>query len=149
MNIYAMTGELTYRNKKEDIIEVCEQGVQVDDKGLAAWNYHPYFQVKSAMDNPNAREFSEPTWKADLTVPFLYQANSDGFEIDPIVFNAMTKTIIENVLTENKYAITSHPKNGLSNPTRKQMWLFDRYKLKTATIARFLPAVLTIKLYRT
>ncbi len=140
LNMYAMTGDMAYRDKIKNIIKVFEQGVQVDDNGLAAWNYHPYFQVKSAMDNPNAREFSEPTWKAGLTVPFIYQAKADGFEIDPTIFNAVTKTIIEHVLAENNYAITFHPKNGLSNPTRKQMWLFDRYKSKTATIARFLPA---------
>ncbi len=140
LNMYAMTGDEAYRKKIEDIIQVFERGVEVDDQGLAAWNYHPYFQVKHAMKNPNARESSEPAWKAGNTVPFLYQANSDGFRIDPVVLNAVTKTIVEHVLADNSYAITFHPDNGLSDPARNQMWLFERHKSKTATIVRYLAA---------
>ncbi len=140
LNMYAMTGDDTHRERIEDIIQVFERGVEVDDQGLAAWNYHPYFQVKHAMKSPNAREKSEPTWKAGNTVPFLYQAHSDGFKIDPVVLNAVTKTIVEHVLADNNYAITFHPDNGLSDPARNQMWLFERHKSKTPSIVRYLAA---------
>ncbi len=138
LNMYALTGNPSYSIMVDNIIEVFENGVELDDQGLISWNYHPYFQVKQAMSDKNARENSEPTWKAALTIPFLFRAEKDGFEVDNRVMAAIIKTILEHVIVDNDYAITLHPDNGLSNPRPDQEWIFDRYKSETDTITRFL-----------
>lgn len=139
LNMYALTGDPFYAERIRWIIRVFEVGVMLDDDGLAAWNYHPYLQVPESKDDSNARGYSEFVWKAALTVPFLYQAEHQGFAIDPEIMAATTKTIREHVVADNDYAQNFHPKG--SRP------IADRIKKTDSTsppgsIAGFLPAAI-------
>lgn len=140
LNMYALTGEAEYRQRVTEILAVFEAGLTIDAQGLAAWNYHPYFQVEEALSDHNAIEDSEFVWKAGLTIPFLYQAEADGFAIDPEVLGAVTKTIVENVLADGDYALNFHPKNEAKHTDQRQKEILDKYNGKTRTITRYLSA---------
>ncbi len=116
LNMYAITGDEFYADRIRWIIRVFERGVEIDKDGYIAWNYFPYLQVPESMNDPNARGYSEYVWKAGLTVPFLYEAVQAGFEVDPSIIAATTKTIREHVVANNDLAHYFHPRNQGSIP---------------------------------
>lgn len=111
LNMYALTEQQFYADRVNWIIRVFEKGVEIDEDGFIAWNYHPYLQIESAMQDRNAREYSEFVWKASLTVPFIFEAAAAGFDVDPSIVEATTKTILEHVVANNAYALNLHPNN--------------------------------------
>ena len=113
LNMFAITKDAGYRARIVEILRVFEHGAIVDDYGFAAWNYFPYFQVPEQMDSRNARQYSEFIWKAALTIPFIYAAHRDGFEVNQDLIAAMNKTIMEHVLANNGVARNFHPKGSV------------------------------------
>ena len=116
LNMYAMTGDPFFAERIDWIIRVFENGVTLHEDGMASWTYGPYFQVESAFNDRTSRQFSEYAWKGEKTVPFLYEAVRDGFDIEPAVLNAVTKTIRDHIVDGGSYKRNVHPKG--SGPIR-------------------------------
>ncbi len=137
LNMYALTGDEFYADRVRWIIRVFEKGTKIDDNGMIAWNYFPYFQVADAMGDSNARGNSEFVWKAGFSVPFLYQAEHEGFAIDPKIMAATTRTIRDHVVANNDLAQSFHPDDSRSISERDKKTENDN---PTSSIIGFLSA---------
>ncbi|MCB1358110.1 MAG: hypothetical protein KDK53_17020 [Maritimibacter sp.] len=110
LNMYAITKDQVYADRIASLLRTFEKSARIDNKGFAAWDYHPYFAQSGSANN--RRQKSEFIWKASFTVPFVYAANQQGFPVDRTLIDAMTKTIRDHVLANNDYAGNLHPRGS-------------------------------------
>ncbi len=109
INLYAATKNELYAERIRSFIRIFEGGVTLHDNGMASWNYSPYFQVANEKNGHISRQFSEYTWKGEITVPFLYEAKAAGFEIRPEVLQGVTSSIRDHILKDADYKLHVHP----------------------------------------
>ncbi|MEM9313169.1 MAG: hypothetical protein AAGA95_00965 [Pseudomonadota bacterium] len=112
LDMYVLTGDELYADRVRMFLRVFETSVMLDDDGLAAWTYFPYFQQERHIQKYIQERHSEVVWKGALTVPFVYQAVQDGFELNPATYAAITKTIREHIVANNDYSNNIHPKGS-------------------------------------
>ncbi len=106
LNVYALTENPIYKSRIEEIIQVFEKGVTFHEDGLISWKYSPYFQVESVL---KLEDMSEPSWKGSATVPFLFQAEKDGFLNNNKLLEALTRSIRDYITGDGTYKIYTYP----------------------------------------
>lgn len=109
LNIYAVTKNPAYAERIRSFLRIFRHGVVIHDDGLASWNYSPYFQVANEKNGHISRQYSEYSWKGEITVPFLYEAKKDGFDIGADVLDAVTSSIRDHILKDAEYKLHVHP----------------------------------------
>jgi hypothetical protein len=92
LNLALITGEPRYKRHVEELITVFLRGVRRESDGMVSWNYFPFFAESEKRAYPNGREYSEPVWKAVLTVPFLVRAAEHGYRVPDWFLTAIGRT---------------------------------------------------------
>lgn len=116
LNVYAVTEKDLYADRVRSFLRIFQEGLTLHDDGLASWNYSPYFQVANEKNGHISRQYAEYTWKGEITVPFLYEAKTDGFEIKQSMLDGVTSSIRDHILKDADYKLHVHPLN--SRPIR-------------------------------
>jgi hypothetical protein len=98
LNLALLTGEPRYKRHVEELITVFLKGVRREPDGLVSWNYFPFFAESERRVYPNGQEYSEPVWKAVLTVPFLVRAAEHGYRVPAWFMTAIGRTFSRQVL---------------------------------------------------
>ena len=75
LNMYALTGDEFYADRVRWIIRVFEKGTKIDDNGMIAWNYFPYFQVADAMAIQTPAEIRNSSGKPGSRCPSSTRRN--------------------------------------------------------------------------
>lgn len=113
LNVAAVSDDPLYDQRISWILEAFEEGVSIDDRGFASWNYSPWFEPVEVRNRfPNSRLLSARTRKSAISVPFLYEAVDEGYPINPRVLDSVTMTIRDWVIADNTYKLHTHPKDS-------------------------------------
>lgn len=112
LNLYTVTKNEIYAERIRSFIRIFEQGATIHDNGMASWKYSPYFQVANEKNGHISRQYCEYTWKGEITVPFLYEAKAEGFEIKKEVLDGVTSSIRDHILKDANYKLHVHPQSS-------------------------------------
>ena len=98
LNLARLTNEPQYLENTKDVLAIFRKGVVQEDNGTVHWNYFPFFATAEKQRFSNGRQWSEATWKASLTTPFLARAEQLGFpELKPLT-QAIARSINQEIL---------------------------------------------------
>ncbi|WP_421724907.1 hypothetical protein [Bauldia sp.] len=92
----ALDDDPATRAEVDRIADVFERGVQTAEDGTVHWKYFPYFADQTI--GPNGREYSERIWKASQTVPFVYRAYSEGYDVPEPLVAAIVDTFLTHII---------------------------------------------------
>ncbi|QEE36016.1 DNA cytosine methyltransferase [Octadecabacter sp. SW4] len=106
---YEITGDPVYARRIEEIIWVFEDAMNVHPSGTVSWPYSPSFQTPSSMQSGIDTEYSEYTWKAAITLPFVEDARRAGFPMSQGVSDSIRNRLTGFVLANGIWKRNIHP----------------------------------------
>ena len=92
INLAQLTHEQRYRERVASLITLFLQGVQPQADGSLSWNYYPAFTQDPQSPEHIPQSAGEPIWKATLTVPFLLEAQRQGYAVPDSLLQAIART---------------------------------------------------------
>ncbi len=120
INLAKLTGESKYRDRATTTIKIFEKGINREPDGSIHWNYFPYFATAEKKRYGMGKEYSEATWKATLTTPFLVRAYRAGYPAPKKLIDDIAYTIDKQILEKDKIRRNMSSKNSrwfdLNNP---------------------------------
>jgi hypothetical protein len=109
----AITQDPVLKRRIDETLMVFEDAVTVHEDGSVAWPYSPTFQTITTMQSGVDAEYSEYTWKASITLPFIREAINAGYILSPGLEESIRSQLVNYTLADGVLKRNLHPFRSL------------------------------------